>query len=395
MTTTMLGRGWGPDRPRIHRIRASLGALAALTIIGAACAPSPDQSLQAQPGAPVPTPTTTVPPTTAPTTAPPATTPTTTTPTTTTSPGAPETVSFQAQGPISQVGGCEVFPANHYRNAAGVERLPVHPKSDQWLQGIGGGSAELRFPKARAWNGARTGMPINVVDSREVGFSSVEINWNWSPHSYRGKYPIPPNPRIEGHPSVQWDKHLIMLDTVDCTAYELIAYEPLMFTLFGMHTALNGSKYSLDTVVRPPGTTNSPNTPMVGQYVMVDDVRDRSVDHVLSWCTSLTGSEYLWPARDSDGTHGAGAVPMGAWIRLKDDVDTGAFTGDAKPVAEALAHHGAVLTDTCGHPFVLFGENSDQWDDAQMDQLRTLTAEDFEVVDSSGMIVDPATFEIR
>jgi hypothetical protein len=54
-------------------------------------------------------------------------------------------------------------------------------------------------------------------------------------------------------------------------------------------------------------------------------------------------------------------------------------------VAEALRERGAVLTDTCGHRFHLHGENSAEWDDADLQKIRTLTAADFEVVDTTPM----------
>jgi hypothetical protein len=54
-----------------------------------------------------------------------------------------------------------------------------------------------------------------------------------------------------------------------------------------------------------------------------------------------------------------------------------------------------MLTDSCGHSFWLQLENSGKWNDAELDQLRALTVEDFEVVDSSHLMVDPGTFAIR
>ncbi len=73
----------------------------------------------------------------------------------------------------------------------------------------------------------------------------------------------------------------------------------------------------------------------------------------------------------------------------------GSFTGDARPVAEALRRHGAVLTDTCPWPLKLMAENSATWDDDAMDQIRALEPSDFEVVDTTSMQLDGESYTIR
>lgn len=145
-------------------------------------------------------------------------------------------------------------------------------------------------------------------------------------HSYRGGYPIPGSPKVQGHPSAQWDKHLLMVDTAECTAYELIQYDPFLVELLGVRSAMHGVKYPLNSVVPPTVTTNSPNTPMIGQYVLVDEVRRREVPHVLAFCSNTISSDHVWPARMSDGQVAAGeGLPMGSWIRLGDHVDPDSF----------------------------------------------------------------------
>jgi hypothetical protein len=306
------------------------------------------------------------------------------------------TASFRPSHTLANIAGCKIFPPSHYLNATGIDRLPVHPRSTAWLRSLGEGGSRLSLPTSRVTNGTRSGMPINVVDSRVVGFSPVITNPTWSAKSFRGGYPIPPNPMVQGHPGVWTDQHMIMLDVADCTVYETIGYEPLAFALFGVHTALNGAAYRLDTVQWPPITTNAPNTPMVGQYVMRHEVADGLVPHVLAFCTDRISTSHVWPARRSDGRErDPDAIPMGAWIRLSATVDRAGFTGEARPVVDALARHGAVLTDTCGHRFRLLTENSAEWNDAELDQLRRLTPADFEVVDPAPMVVDPGTWEIR
>lgn len=301
---------------------------------------------------------------------------------------------FRPTSTTASVGGCAMYPREHYMNAVGVERLPVHPSSSRWIATMGGSATTMRFPTSRVWDGARAGVPINVVDSRATGFRRVLLT-QYSKHAHTGGYPIPESPRVQGYPTAQWDKHLLILDSATCTAYELIQYDPFLIALTGIEVAMSGTKYRLDTVEPPPMTTNAPNTPMLGQYVMVDEVRSGEVPHVMSFCSDTISGDSVWPARMSDGRAGDAAMPMGTWIRLGDHVDAGSFPPGAAAVVRALRTRGAVLTDSCAHRFSLLAENSAAWDDEDMQQLRTLTAADFEVVDTAPMRHDPAVFDYR
>ena len=367
----------------LHIITIGLSALA---VLAAGCAATPD-NLSDSAGdttatAPLRdgTPTTAATPTTRPA-RPPA--------------GVPASTFRSATAPQS-LGGCSLHPADHFLNATNVDTLPVHPESATWLAGIGGDSAILKFPSSRIWESARSGMPINVVDSRIIGFTNVAMNPWGSSRSYRGPYPIPANPKVQGAPSAQWDKHLLIIDVADCSAYELIQYDPVIVALTGVHSALNGSHYPLDTTDFPYITTNAPQTPMIGQYVMRSEVLAGDVDHAIGFCSNRISTKFQWPARRSDGlVTSSDAMPMGTWIRLRSDADTSGFGPGASTVARALREHGAVLTDTCAHPFHLMAENSSGWNDSDLQALRTLNANDFEVVDSASMRADTTSLRIR
>ena len=177
------------------------------------------------------------------------------------------------------------------------------------------------------------------------------LNYSYKPKSFPGPYPIPSEPKVQGHPGAAWDKHLLVVDTADCRAYELIQYDPFLVALTGVHTALGGTAYPLDSTEMPATTTNAPNTPMIGQYIRADEVAAGEVPHVLAFCSnrvstasSLAGPQERWPARSASGS-----MPMGSWIRLKARVDPASFPGGARPVVETLRERGAVLTDSCGH----------------------------------------------
>jgi hypothetical protein len=323
------------------------------------------------------------------------TTSTTTTTTTTTTPPSGSTTTFVPVSTETRIAGCEIFPRDHFLNATNVDRLPVHPRSAEWINFLARDNSVLGFPSSKVWDGARGGIPLNVVDSRTVGLSPVLLNHNWTAHNYTGGYPIPSKPKVEGYPSVQWDQHLLMLDVADCNAYELIQYEPRIFTFLGFHTALSGVRYPLNTTVAPRITTNAVGTPMIGQMVMSDEVLRGRLAHVVGFCTDAMNTGHLWPARSSDGLlTSREALPAGAWLRLRPGVDVSRFTGQARTIVEALRRHGTVLTDTCGHRFYLMAENSDRWNDSETQQLRSLTPRDFEVVDTTPMRQSDTSFRI-
>lgn len=304
-------------------------------------------------------------------------------------------LSFAARATSAKIGDCQLFPPDHYLNATNIDRLPVHPQSAKWTGYLARNGRTLNAPSASVWNGARGGMPINVVDSRTQPMRTVVLDDSWTAHNYKGGYPIPSSPRLEGYPSAEWDRHLLIVDVADCSAYELIQYDPILGAL-GLHRALSGVKYSLNTTDRPRITTNAADTPMIGQYAMVDEVKAGRISHALGFCTTDLASSYVWPAKRSDGKLSADvAPPMGAWLRLKADVDLSKFTGQARVIVEALRNHGMILTDTCGHQMSLMAENSDQWNKSQMAQLEQLTATQFEVVDASPMARATTSFAVR
>jgi len=358
----------------------------------------PDMSFDA-----VVTATTTV-ATTSTTTAPTTTiTPTTTTTSTTTSPALvsptttapPPAATFQPTAVTARIGGCQLFPRNHFLNATSVDRLPVRAESSAWTSFLGGTSTKLvaGFTSA-VWSGSRPGMPMNVVDSRTTGMTSVLLDHTYT-DSYTGGYPVPANPVVEGAPNPEWDKHVIMVDQADCTSYELIQYDSLWRTLFGSVKALAGARVPLNSVV-PTRTTNAAQTPMVGQNVLVSEVAAGKVDHVVGFCTTELHPGHVWPARASDGkSTNPSAMKTGAWLRLRASTPTSTFSGQARPIVEALKTHGMVLTDTCGQKFALMGENSTAWNDAELAQLGRLTAADFEVVDTTPMKVADTSWAVR
>ena len=88
------------------------------------------------------------------------------------------------------------------------------------------------------------------------------------------------------------------------------------------------------------------------------------VDHAIGFCSNRISTKFQWPARRSDGVvTSPDAMPMGTWIRLRSDADTSGFGPGRQHRRRGLREHGAILTDTCAHPFHLLAENSSGWND--------------------------------
>lgn len=318
---------------------------------------------------------------------------------TTTSTVPPQVDSWRLPTAPSSVGGCQTFDQGSVFHSLAIG-LPVHPRSDEWIAHLGADEPPKIAMDTRVWQGSRPGIPINVVDSRQLAPSDIVYDASFYPvEDWITPVPIPPDMRIEGDPTPAWDKHALIVDSATCTAYELFYYERLYRQLLGFHWAASAAKWDLragGALVPQRGTTVSA-IPLLGGMTRVDELNSGRIDHVLNACSMFNGPDKVWPARTSDGTdQSPSALPVGARLRLRSDVDRNRFTGQSRVIVEAMANHGVMITDTCYFPLAIDGENSATgWDDANLDQLDALRLGDFEVVDQSPMIISEDSWEVR
>src|SRR5688572_23354644 len=94
-------------------------------------------------------------------------------------------------GPLSgPIAGCSMFPYNNSWNAP-VNTLPVHPRSDQWVNSIGRNTGFHMDFGSGTWDGGPIGIPYNVVGA---GVPKVPVSFYYPDESDPGPYPIPSNP---------------------------------------------------------------------------------------------------------------------------------------------------------------------------------------------------------
>ena len=102
------------------------------------------------------------------------------------------------------------------------------------------------------------------------------------------------------------------------------------------------------------------------------------ITHAFRFTVRATNG-YVWPASHRAGTT-AGALPMGARLRLKASVDLTAYPPEVQRIFRAMQTYGLILADN-GSDMYVQGTMDPRWDnDVLNPAFATLTADDFEVV---------------
>ena len=156
-------------------------------------------------------------------------------------------------------------------------------------------------------------------------------------------------------------------------------------------------RWDLDSLQFGGPATTASRLPLLPGVLTYDEIVAGRVDHVV-WAGSpdISSSRTVWPALATDGlSDSPDAPPMGAWLRLRDDVDLSGLGPQARVIAEGLQRHGMILTDTSNERFGLRGTPDGRWDRKDLRTIGQLTADDFEVVDQRGIMVAPDSMEAR
>jgi hypothetical protein len=148
-----------------------------------------------------------------------------------------------------QLAGCPIFPASNIWNTD-ISKLPVDSHSAAWLRSMNSGSTYLHPDFGPNPGGYPYGIPYTVVTSSHP---LVTVHFRYSSESDPGPYPFGPDTRIEGGQNAGGDRHALMLDSSNCTLYEL--YD----ARFGSRpTAGSGAIWNLrSNKLRPAGWTSA------------------------------------------------------------------------------------------------------------------------------------------
>jgi hypothetical protein len=200
-------------------------------------------------------------------------------------------------------------------------------------------------------------------------------------------YPIPDEARTQcdwiegGAPGSQnpgGDRHLLLFDTDNQLLYELYS----LFWDGARWTAGSGARFDTRTSDRRPEGWTSADA--AGLAILPGLVRydeafgTAEIGHAFRVTVRATNG-YVYPASHRAGST-AGALPMGARLRLKASKDISGFAPEVQRIFRAMKRHGLVVADN-GSDLYVSGVHDDRWDnDVLNPAFGALKASDFEVV---------------
>ncbi len=114
-----------------------------------------------------------------------------------------------------------LFPTDNPWNTR-VDTLPVDANSAAYLASMGL-TTGLHADFGTIWDGAPNGIPYVCVTGTQ---KKVPVTFEYADESDPGPYPIPSNAPIEGGPSSDGDRHVLVLDVDHQLLYELYAAYP-------------------------------------------------------------------------------------------------------------------------------------------------------------------------
>ena len=304
------------------------------------------------------------------------------------SPSTPASRPSSSTGSAS--GSCPVLPADNVWHSK-VTGLPVLARSAAYVASIGADRTVHPDFGAGTYEGRPFGMPITTV---AAGQPKVRVSFEYAGESDKGPYPLPPDARIEGGPTADGDRHVIVHDKADCKLYELFAARRSGNTW----SAGSGAIFDLrSNALRPSGWTSADaaGLPIMPGLVRYDEVAAGRIDHAIRFTVPRTRNAFVWPARHAASDSSDASLPaMGQRFRLKASVDVSGLPAQARVVAQALKTYGAILADN-GSAWYLSGTQDDRWDNDALHALGELRGSDFEAVDASGLMVSAGSGRAR
>ena len=297
-------------------------------------------------------------------------------------------------GPGGDFKGYRMFPADHPINTP-IDTLPVHSRSDQWLNNCSPDKQYLQLDLS---------MPYNIVAASTPPVTATDFTYNSKP--YPNPWPFPANAVIEGgDPTGPGDHHCLAFDVGDCKLYEV--YNILWSTDKQSFTAASGTVW--DTTIDDPGNGSGsdaaglPITPLLLRYDEL--IGAGEIRHALRFTCQATQQAHILPARASASSssgsgvpadpHDATFPPMGMRVRLKSTYDPTAhgYPSPIVTILRAIQKYGIMLADNGGNPTPMFisGSSDDQLRNALADPaylIKNITTADLEVADTGEVVGD-------
>ena len=299
-----------------------------------------------------------------------------------------------------------LFPADNWWNLD-ISSWPVDTNSANYTSFINNGGTRRLHPDFGS-NDTSTangiyGMPYAVVRGvTSTDLQSVQFEYwdesdgvNQSIGASFPFYPIPP----EAITQARWieggdpgnidrrssqDRHLLIVDGDRNYLYEL--YNVFYSSSLGKWLAGSGAFFDMNTNNRRPDgwtSADAAGLAILPGLVRYDEVYDPTVTeirHALRVTVRSTNG-YVYPASHRAGST-VGALPMGARLRLKANIDVAQRTNDPnmQKIFRTMQKYGLIVADN-GSDMYITGTYDTRWNnDILNPAFGNLTANDFEVV---------------
>jgi hypothetical protein len=278
--------------------------------------------------------------------------------------------------------GRRLLPNDNWWNQD-ISAAPVDAQSDAFINVIGRtralhpdfGPSPYGIPYVGV-GGSQPRVPIAFVDYGDESDAGAG--------SERG-YPVPDAAKTEPNfiegarpgGGSDGDRHLLIVDRDRWLLYELFAAR-----WTGQRwEAGSGAVFDLSSNARrPEGWTSADaaGLAILPGLVRYDESVRGIVRHALRVTLSRTNN-YVWPASHRAG-NSAGALPMGARLRLKASKDLSRYPGYIQNIFRGMQTYGLIVADN-GSDMYISGAMDARWNNDELNPaFRALSAGDFEVV---------------
>jgi hypothetical protein len=305
--------------------------------------------------------------------------------------------SATAVGPYPALGGCSVFPDPPASLSPRAASLPTEAA---WNQDVSKAARDPRSSAYIAYINAHGddrlhpdfgsprpyGFPYSVVGA---GQRRLPIHYTaYGEESDPGPFPVPPRAPVEGGNRSGGDRHVLVVDRAACALHEL--YRAFYVAKPRPHwNADSGTEWDLrSSARRPDGWTSADaaGLPIFPGLVRYDEVAAGHLDHAIRITFESTREAWVHPASHCAGdTSDPAAPPMGLRLRLKAGYGLGGLNGAAKTIAMAMKRYGLIVADN-GSNWFFSGTSDRRWDDENLNQLKRIPGNAFEVVKSSAAV---------
>jgi hypothetical protein len=287
---------------------------------------------------------------------------------------------------LEDFSGQQIFPVDNWWNLD-VSSAPVDPGSDSFIAYIDAGTRCHPDFGPPPYGIPYAGVP-GTQALEQLTFEYADESDSGAPGRPAG-YPIPVEARTEPNwiegavpgGGTDGDRHLILIDRDHWLLFETWATH--WVAAGAAWEAGSGAAWSLSSNARRPEGWTSADAAGLAIFpglVRYDEAsRDVPIEHAFRVTVQHTNG-HVWPASHEVGSV-AGALPLGARLRLKAGVDLGGFDPMVRRIFQAMKTYGLIVADQ-GSNMYITGTMDDRWDnDVLNPAFRSLTAGDFEVLE--------------